>query len=147
MNRNIAETLIGAVVILVAAGFLFFAYSKSTVRAVEGYNISAKFTSVGSLREGADVRISGIKIGTVIDAEIQPDTFFAVVDMAIDPSIKLPEDSSAAISQDGLLGDTYVKLEPGGAQETLVAGDTITDTAPAPDLFGLINQLVYSVDE
>lgn len=146
MTRNIAETLIGAVVLLVAAGFLFFAYDRSDMKAVNGYQIAAKFTAVGSLKAGADVRVSGIRIGSVISQEIQSDSFLALVNMSIDPSINLPEDTFASISQDGLLGDTYIKLEPGGADETLQAGAVITDTAPAPDLFGLINQLVYSTD-
>jgi phospholipid/cholesterol/gamma-HCH transport system substrate-binding protein len=147
MTRNIAETLIGAVVLLVAAGFLFFAYDSANMQAVDGYPIAAKFTAVGSLKTGADVRVSGIRIGTVVSQGIEPDSFLARVDMSIESSISLPEDTYASISQDGLLGDTYIKLEPGGADEMLKAGAVITDTAPAPDLFGLINQLVYSSEK
>ena len=65
MKRNAVETIMGAVVLVVAALFLFFAYTTSEVRAVSGYELTARFDRVGGLREGADVRISGIKVGTV----------------------------------------------------------------------------------
>ena len=91
MTRNIAETLIGAVVLLVAAGFLFFAYDRSNMKAVDGYQIAAKFTAVGSLKAGADVRVSGIRIGSVISQEIQPESFLALVNMSIDPPSTCPK--------------------------------------------------------
>ena len=95
MNRNAVETVMGAVVLVVAAVFLFFAYTTSQVRAVSGYELTARFNRVEGLRDGGDVRISGIKVGSVVSQKLDPKTFVAVVKMSIDPSIKLPVDTVA----------------------------------------------------
>ena len=84
MNGNIFEALIGAVVLVVAAVFLVFAFSSANVGTVQGYEITAAFDRIDGLGLGADVRMSGIKIGTVIDQRLDPETFLAVVHMSID---------------------------------------------------------------
>src|SRR5258708_2754212 len=89
MSRNVIETVMGAVVLVIAAVFLFFAYSTSQVRAVSGYELTAKFDRIEGIREGGDVRISGIKVGSIISETLDPTTFLAVVKMSIDPTIKL----------------------------------------------------------
>ena len=108
LGRNLVETLMGAVVLAVAAVFLVFAYSKSGARSVAGYELTGKFNRVDGLTEGSDVRLSGIKIGTVTRQVLDPKTYLAVVTMSIKPEIKLPKDSSAQVSSDGLLGDKYL---------------------------------------
>ena len=85
MKRNAVETVMGAVVLVVAALFLFFAYTTSEVHAVSGYELTAQFDRVGSLRDGADVRISGIKVGTVLRQTLDPKTFEAVVRLSVQP--------------------------------------------------------------
>ena len=110
MGKNLVETLIGALVLGVAGVFLLFAYSKGGLTTVEGYQLIGKFDRIDGLAEGSDVRMSGIKIGTVTKQEIDPETYLAVVTLNIMPEIKLPEDSSAQISSDGLLGDKYLSM-------------------------------------
>ncbi len=144
MTRNIAETLIGAVVLAVAVIFLVFAYTQSDVRRVSGYTVVAQFTAIGTLNEGADVRISGIKVGSVHRMDIDPETYLARVTLSIDDEIKLPLDTSASIGAEGLLGGAFIALEPGGEDAVLAAGDEIQYTQAAPDLIGLITQLVFS---
>ncbi len=145
MGGNLVETLIGAVVLVVAGLFLIFAYSRSGAMTIDGYELYAKFDRVDGLAPGNDVRLSGIKIGTIVDQSLEEDTFFAVVRMEIDPKIRLPEDSSAKITSEGLLGGNYLALEPGGADEVLEAGDEITITQGSVDLLGLISQAVFSI--
>ncbi len=145
MAGNLAETLIGAVVLVVAALFLAFAYSSSGARVIDGYELYAKFDRVDGLSPGNDVRLSGIKVGTIVEQSLEEDTFFAVIKMEIDPKIKLPEDSSAKITSEGLLGGNYLALEPGGADELLGPGDEITITQGSVDLLGLISQAVFSI--
>ncbi|HEX4111344.1 MAG TPA: outer membrane lipid asymmetry maintenance protein MlaD [Stellaceae bacterium] len=144
MKRNAVETVMGAVVLVVAALFLFFAYTTSEVRAVSGYELTARFDRVGSLRNGADVRISGIKVGTVLQQTLDPKTFTALVRMSVQPDIKLPVDTVAAITSSGLLGSDFLVLDPGNEDEMLKPGAMIAHTQPPMDLSSLIGQAIFS---
>ncbi|HLB79817.1 MAG TPA: MlaD family protein, partial [Dongiaceae bacterium] len=95
MNRNVIETIMGAVVLLVAVTFLAFAYTTSNLRRVEGYEVIAKFNRIDGLENGSDVRMSGIKIGSVLDQRLDPETYLAVVRLSIADAVRLPLDSSA----------------------------------------------------
>src|SRR5512145_2561376 len=119
MSRSIVETLMGACVLAVAIAFVVFAYSRTTVATVSGYGVTAKFNRLDGLARGADVRISGIKVGSVLDMSLDPVTFQAVTRLSIDPAYKLPVDSSISIVSDGLLGGKYASIEPGGADEVI----------------------------
>ena len=147
MKRNIVETIIGAVVLVVAIGFFTFAYSRADVGTVAGYQVTVDFTNVGTLAPGADVRISGIKVGSVLHQELNPETFLARVVMSIDDRIELPTDTSASIGLDGLLGSAYLQLEPGGEEAMLAAGDNILYAEAALDLIALVKQMVFSQKE
>ncbi|HXS39135.1 MAG TPA: outer membrane lipid asymmetry maintenance protein MlaD [Stellaceae bacterium] len=144
MTRNAVETVMGAVVLVVAAVFLFFAYTTSQVQAVSGYALTARFSNAGSLKTGGDVRISGIKVGSILTEALDPKTFQAVVTMSIDPSVKLSTDSVAQITSSGLLGDNYIAIEPGNEDEMIPAGGTITHTQAAMSLENLIGQVIYN---
>ena len=91
---------------------------------------------------GTDVRIAGLKVGTVSDQKLDPKTWQAEVILALDPEVKVPNDSSATITSEGLLGSTYVALNPGGASDALKEGDTIVDTQGSVDLMGMIGQFI-----
>lgn len=145
MRRNVIETVLGAVVLAVAAVFLIFAYSSADLRSVSGYDVSASFSSVGGLQNGSDVRISGVKVGSVVDQTLDPTTFLAVVRMTIDPSIKLPEDTVAVIASESLLGGRYMALEPGGAEEIIQPGGRIAYTQSTPGIEQLLGQVIFSL--
>lgn len=144
MSRNAIETIMGAVVLVIAALFLFFAYSTSQIRRSSGYEVIATFDRVDGIREGGDVRISGIKVGNIVSQTLDPTTFLAVVRMTIDPSVKLPADTVAQIASAGLLGDKYLSLIPGGAEETIPPGGRIQYTQAAISLENLIGQYIFS---
>ena len=142
MSRNAVETVMGAVVLVVAALFLFFAYTRTQTHTVTGYDVSARFDRVDGLRTGGDVRISGIKVGTVTSQSLDPQTFLAVVHLTLDPSIKLPVDTIATITSTGLLGENYLALVPGNDEEYIKPGGTIDHTEPPINIFSLINKFV-----
>ena len=144
MRRSVIETIMGAVVLVVAALFLFFAYTTSNVRAIGGYQLVARFNRVDGLANGSDVRLSGIKIGSVISQQLDPKTYRAVVHIAIDNSVKLPNDTTARIQSDGLLGNTYMVLEPGGSEEMLPPGGQIEYTQDAVNLVDLLGRFIFS---
>ena len=144
MGGNLVETLIGAVVLAVAGIFLAFGYTTSTIGTDGGQLIHARFNRVDGLVIGSDVRMSGIKIGTVVSQSLDPATYQAVIGMDIDPKVKLPDDSSARITSEGLLGDTYMSLEAGGSEDYLQSGQEIRFTQGSIDLMSLIGQAIFS---
>jgi phospholipid/cholesterol/gamma-HCH transport system substrate-binding protein len=144
MRGNVIETVMGAVVLLAAALFLVFAYKSSQLRPVSGYQVSADFARVDGIRQGSDVRISGIKIGSVVAEVLDPKTFLANLRMSIDPSVELPDDSVAEIISAGLLGDKYLSLVPGGSDKVIAPGGKITYTQSSVSLENLIGQMMFT---
>jgi phospholipid/cholesterol/gamma-HCH transport system substrate-binding protein len=145
MSRNILETLMGAVVLVVAGGFLVFAYEGSQLRVGrDGYTISAHFSNAAGISLGSDVRIGGIKVGVVSSLDLDPATYDAVVAMKIRQETKLPEDSSAAIASSGLLGDKFIQLTPGGDDKTLAEGGKIQFTQSSVNLEEMIGKFMFS---
>jgi phospholipid/cholesterol/gamma-HCH transport system substrate-binding protein len=144
MGSHFVETLVGTVVVVVAAVFLVFAYSTAGVRTgVGGYELVAKFDRVDGLNIGSDVRLSGIKIGSITRQELDPKSYVAVVHLNVDGTVKLPEDSAARIASEGLLGGNYLSLEPGGSEVMLKAGSEIKFTQGAVNLLDLIGQAIF----
>lgn len=144
--KNGFETLTGAVVIGAAAAFMFFAYERGKggdMSSGESYAVTASFADIGTLGAGADVRISGIKIGYVESLTLAPETYRAETVLRVNSNIKLPDDSSAAIVSDGLLGGKYVSLEAGGADASLNDGDEIQFTQDAVSLEELIGKFAF----
>ncbi|MFA7431845.1 MAG: outer membrane lipid asymmetry maintenance protein MlaD [Rhodospirillaceae bacterium] len=143
MGRNPIETVMGAVVLVVAGLFLAFAYKTADIKSVSGYSVSATFSKVGGLDNGADVRISGIKVGTVAGQSLDPQTYQAVVLMTILPSVQLPQDTVASVASDGLLGGKYIKLEPGRAEQTIAAGGSLTRTRNYQSVEDLVGEIIF----
>lgn len=143
MGRNLIETVMGAVVLAVAAFFLAFAYNHADLKQVSGYEITAQFSSVGGLDNGADVRINGIKVGTVAGHALDPATFNAVVRLTIVPEIRLPKDTVATIATEGLLGGKFLKLEPGRSAERIAEGGTITRTKDYKSIEEMVGELIF----
>jgi phospholipid/cholesterol/gamma-HCH transport system substrate-binding protein len=144
MTRNLLETLLGAVVLIVAVGFLAFAYSSSQVKESGGYQLLARFDKIDGLERGSDVRISGIKVGTVVDQTLDPETYRAEVRFSVRDEVRLPADTSAAVVSNGLLGGKYLALVPGGDIEMLEPGDEVTLTQSAVNLEDLIGHMIFS---
>ena len=147
MQRNVIETVMGGVVLLVAAGFVYLAFQSSTVGNGSGYLVSAEFDNASGLTTGSEIRMSGVKIGTVISQTLDPKTYFAVVTMSITESVKLPRDTSARILADGLLGSNFVALEPGGEEETIAPGGKINFTQGSINVVDLLGRFIFSAAE
>lgn len=147
MRRNLIETILGGVVLVVAALFLVFAYTSTGIHAVTGYELFAKFDRIDGLHNGGDVRMSGIKIGTVTNQSIDPETYLAIVRFSVDPSIKLPLDSAAEIVSDGLLGGKYLSLVPGAEEKMIKAGGEVKFTQSPLNLESLISKFMFSSPE
>lgn len=144
-RRNIAEVLIGAIVLIVAAGFLAYALAHSGRASGSGYDLSAKFDHIDGLGVGSDVRLAGVKVGTVVGEQIDPKTFEAVVAFTVRNDIKLPKDTAAIITSESLLGGKYLGLQPGGDDATLQPGQSITITQGSVSLEELLGKFIFSM--
>jgi phospholipid/cholesterol/gamma-HCH transport system substrate-binding protein len=147
MGRNLIETLMGAVVLVVAGLFLLFAYSTTNVRPVRGYTIIAKFERVDGLNPGSDVRLSGIKVGTVVDQKLEPSTYLAVVTMSIDQHVRLPVDTVAQITSEGLLGSNFVSLVPGAEDKVVAPGGELRFTQAPVNLVQMLGKFIFNSAE
>jgi phospholipid/cholesterol/gamma-HCH transport system substrate-binding protein len=142
LRENVVEALIGALVIAVAVWFVVFAYGRTSADSRAGYPVLARFPNATGITPGTDIRVSGIKVGVVSQQKLDPKTYQAVVTMRVDDALKLPIDTSAAITSEGILGGSYISLVPGGEPDMLRPGDEITDTQGATDLMGLIGSVI-----
>ena len=143
MKKNMIETLMGALVLLVAALFINMAINSSGVAKKSGYDISAQFDRIDGISIGSDVRIGGIKIGTVSNQKLDSKTYRASLGLSIDKEIKLPTDTSAEIASESLLGGKYVSLIPGAMDEYLKAGDEIEFTQSSINIEQLIGKFAF----
>lgn len=145
MNKKPVETIMGLVVLVVAALFMMFAYRVSDLQVVKGYEINSRFLKVGGLNTGADVRINGIKVGTVISQSVNPLDYMVDVKLSIMPQIQLPKDSTITIAGDGLMGDKFIKIEPGQSAEMLTVGSTALNTKDAKSLEDMVGEIIFMV--
>ena len=145
MRRNVIEPVLGGVVLAVAAFFLVFAYRSADLRSVDGYEVTASFNSISGLQSGADVRISGVKVGSVTGLTLDDKSYQAVVHLSVDPAIKLPKDTAAIIASESLLGGKYLQLEPGGDPDMIQPNGGIEYTQSTPGLEQLLGQVIFSL--
>jgi len=143
MGRSLVETVMGAVVLVVALGFVIFAYEMAQVKTIDGYQVKTAFAKVGGLNKGAEVRISGIKVGNVAELTLDPETYDAVAILSIRPDVKLPMDTVASIASAGMLGDKYVRLEPGNSKEIIEAGAGIAKTKDYRSLEDQVGDIIF----
>lgn len=146
-RRSLAEVVAGAIVLGVAAVFLVYAVTHSGRSLGRGYDLIAKFDRIDGLGPGADVKVSGVKVGSVVAQRLDPDTFLAVVTMRVDPSVRLPVDTSAEITSESLLGGRYIALVPGGSERMLGPGGVIEATQSAVSLEALLGRFIFSVTD
>lgn len=138
------EVAVGGVVLLAAILFLWQARDVVQSGPSDGYTLHAQVANIGSVRPGTDVRMSGVKIGQVIDIALDPKSYFAKISLKIRNDLEIPIDTTLKIASEGLLGGQYVTLEVGGAMDMMASGDEFEYTQGAVDLMSLIGQAVFS---
>jgi phospholipid/cholesterol/gamma-HCH transport system substrate-binding protein len=135
---------VGAAVVLAAVAF--FVYAASSAGGLAGasgsYELTASFRSAEGIGVGTEVRLAGVRVGTVTAMELNPETFRAETTISVADTLELPDDSAAAISSEGLLGGTFVEIIPGGSPFVLGPGDAILDTQSSVSLITLLMRFV-----
>lgn len=143
MRRNLVETILGAIVLIVAVVFLVFAMETGEVGTVKGYRLTASFLKAGGLETGNDVRIAGVKVGSVIDRRLDPETFEAIIGFTVDSDIRLPDDSAVTVTSDGILGGKYLRLLPGASDGKLTEGGQIADARDFEALEDQVSRIIF----
>jgi phospholipid/cholesterol/gamma-HCH transport system substrate-binding protein len=139
-DNNVPETIIGAIVVAVAVLFVVFAYMRTGSGSLSGYEIQARLPRVDGLGIGTDVRLSGIKIGSISDLTLDPKNYLVTVHMNIRDDVKVPTDSSILVTSAGLLGSSYLSINPGGDTKDLVPGSFFENVQGSIDLMNLIGR-------
>jgi phospholipid/cholesterol/gamma-HCH transport system substrate-binding protein len=139
VKESLSEVIVGAVVLVAAGAFLAYA-AQATGFSGRGdmIDLTASFRSVEGITPGSDIRMAGVKIGTVTSMSLDPVTFRAQTTLTVDGAIPIPDDSSAVIASEGLLGGNFVEIVPGGSLDNLPAGAEIVDTQGAVSLLNLL---------
>jgi phospholipid/cholesterol/gamma-HCH transport system substrate-binding protein len=146
MKQGIIETIVGFIILVVAAGFFIFAYKVSNVgKTRDGYDVTASFQDIEGIAKGADVKLAGIKIGYVDDLRLDPETYYVSVSLYIDKGVEIPEDSRAIVATSGLFGGKYIRITPGGSEDNLTNQGKIKFTQSSLNFEDLISKLMYSI--
>ena len=145
MSRKLPEVLTGLAVIITAAVFLIYALTQAQALGGSGYPLTAQFSNIGGLTVGADVKLGGVTVGHVTNEHLDPQTYAAIVTLQINNDVKVPADTSASISSDGLLGGSYVGLSPGGSDTMLKPGQSFSVTQSAVNIEDLLGKFIFSM--
>ena len=143
MRYSLIEILLGAIVLLTAIGFLTLGMQSINSQR-DGYNISLIFGSTAGLKNGDDVKISGISVGKITKLELDLDDYNAKVNIIIDNNIKIPDDSSAKITSSSLLGGNFLDIIPGSSEENLGPSDIIYDTTDPVSFTDMLGKVIFS---
>ncbi len=144
MSENVTEVLTGGGVLAVAAGFLIYVAQVGGIGGGTGdmATYTASFRSAEGIGVGTDVRLAGVKVGSVLDMELDPQSFRAETTFTIEEEVLLPEDTAAVIASEGLLGGSFVELLPGGSEFNLDPGSEIEDTQGSVSIVQLLLKFV-----
>lgn len=143
-SNNYFEIIVGTFVLLCAVFFFFSSFKNSKIDSNKGYHLVAKFDNIDGISDGSDVKISGVKIGTVEKQFLDQKTYRAALKLIISDDVKLPSDSSAKVSSEGLLGSKYLSIEVGADEEILKDGDEIKFTQSSVNFEELLGKFIFS---
>jgi phospholipid/cholesterol/gamma-HCH transport system substrate-binding protein len=144
MRHNFLETIVGAIVLLVAGVFFAFSYQFSNHTKVPTILLSAYFDRADGVIVGSEVRMGGVNIGNVSEMTIDKNNFKACLKLNIDSSIKLPNDTSAEIISESLMGGKYINITPGSENDILKNGDKISFTQSSVSFESLLSKYIFS---
>ncbi len=147
MQRDVIEPIVGALVLLIAGIFAWFAYTTTGLGGHQGYQLEATFNRIGGLSTGSDVRLSGVKVGTVTGLALDPKSYDALVRFSVASTIEIPDDSVAQITSEGLLGSQFLSISPGASDTMLKPNGRIKNTLAPVDLMQLLGKFMFSLGD
>ena len=146
MSKINIQLLAGLFVMLALAAFTYLAVTIGGARfgEQEGYSLTARFSSISGLQTGAIVEAAGVRVGTVSAIEFDPQSYEAIVTLRINAGVPVQEDAIAAVRTQGIIGEKFIKISPGGFDELLTDGGQIFDTESAVSLEELISKYIFT---
>ena len=147
MNQRLIETAMGAVMLLLGLSALYTVYASSQVTTAGGYKVTVRFNKVGGLQEGNAVRIAGLQVGSIVTQKLDPETYDAVLELTIRPDVKLPADTEAEVSSDGLLGGKFVQLTPGKSKDMIQPNGKIERAKGVVALEEMVGRMIFSTTQ
>jgi phospholipid/cholesterol/gamma-HCH transport system substrate-binding protein len=144
-HSSLVETVVGAAVVALAVGFFAFAYRTAGMGSSisGGYRVSAEFDNAEGINVGTDVRLAGVKVGTVTEQHLNPENYMAHIEMALDSKVQLSDDTAAKVTSEGLLGSKFISLDPGGSDTKLADGGVISMTQGSIDMWAMISKAMF----
>ncbi|HAJ28023.1 MAG TPA: outer membrane lipid asymmetry maintenance protein MlaD [Syntrophus sp. (in: bacteria)] len=145
MKKYTMETTVGIFLVfgLLCIGYMTVKLGHISLLGDNAYSLFARFTTVTGLRAGSVVYISGIEVGRVERLTMDQENQKAIVELRIRNDIKVYDDAMASIKTEGLIGDMYLSIDPGGGGSLLMPGGTITETQPPLDIAGLVSKYAF----
>ena len=147
MERSKNDLWVGLFVMIGLAALVFLALQSANLLSLNfqsTYRITAQFDNIGGLKPKAAVRSGGVVVGRVAGISFDDERYQARIDLDMDARFKFPKDSSLKILTSGLLGEQYIGVEAGAAEDNLAAGDNVTSTQSAVVLENLISQFLFN---
>ncbi|ABV93133.1 mammalian cell entry related domain protein [Dinoroseobacter shibae DFL 12 = DSM 16493] len=143
MSHSKTEVVVGGAVLAAAVGFLLFVSNATGFSGGgSGYPLTASFRSADGITIGTDVRLAGVKIGTVTGIALNPETFRADTTISVSENIEIPDDSAISVSSEGLLGGNFIEILPGGSPFAMETGGEFIDTQGSVSLVSLLMKFV-----
>ncbi len=146
-RSNYFEIIVGTFVLACAILFLYNSFKSAKIKTTSGYHLTAKFDNADGIEAGSDVKISGVKIGSVENYILDQENYRAIVQITVDKDVKLPSDSSAKIVSSGLLGSKYLEITPGSDEEYLVDNQEIMFTQSSVNFEQLLGKFIFNSDK
>lgn len=145
MNRISIEFVVGLFLLAGCAAFFYLAVNMGEVSLFKAdrYQLTARFINTSGLKEGSFVEMAGVRVGKVADIHFDPEAYESVVELAIEKQVNIQEDTIASVRTSGIIGDKFVKLTPGGADEYLEDGDEIIETESSLDIEELVGKYIF----
>ncbi len=144
MRYSSIEILMGAVVLVTAIFFLIIGMQSIDTKQKDGYNLSLIFGSSAGLRNGDDVKISGINVGKIINLDLDPEDYNAKIKIVVKSEVKIPDDSSARITSSSLLGGNFLDIIPGSSETYMKSNDVIYDTSDSVSFMEMLGKVIFS---
>lgn len=143
MAENTTEVIVGGAVLALAIGFGVYATQVAGLSGgAAGYPLTASFRSAEGIQVGTDVRLAGVRVGSVTGVDLNTETYRAVTTFTVQDGLEIPDDSAVLVSSEGLLGGSYLEISPGGSPFFLAPGEEVLDTQGAVSLISLLLKYV-----
>lgn len=145
MNQKRTEFAVGLFILVGILAILYLAIQigSSRILGSDSMVVEARFSNIGGLNEGSNIMIAGVKVGVVGNIRLDTESLVAMVELKLKNDLVIYDDAIASIKTNGLIGDKYVALDPGGGGLELEEGEPIVDTESALDIESLISRFAF----